>query len=104
MSAQTKTNGELDAVKKDIAKLHEDIRDLSSALLTSVKGKADDLGDKISDKAADGRDSLHDLLLELRDRSEDARETVAEQVKDHPTASLLSAFGVGFLVAKLLKD
>jgi len=93
---------ELDALKADIAQLRVDIAGLTSA----VRSEATDKAQKTK---ADTQERLRgvweDLESKLDDVLEQGRSTVGDveaRVGQHPTGSLLTAFGVGFIVAKLL--
>lgn len=93
---------ELDNVKEDLSALRTDLRNLSEALLDSAKDKASAAGEAVADRAARGRDALHDVLSRLRRGGEDAAGTVKETVQSHPAVTLAGAFGLGFILGKLL--
>jgi len=93
---------EMDALKADIAKLREDIVGLSSA----VKGAA---SENVAGAKAQAEERMNkaweDIERRLQDLLDEGKATfnVAEQkVGEHPVGSVLTAFGVGFVIAKLL--
>lgn len=93
---------ELDAIKNDIAQLSKDIAGLTSA----VKDVA---ADKVADTKASARERVsgawEDIERKLNDvlgQGKEGVRTVEKKIGEHPTASLVTAFGVGFLIAKLL--
>jgi len=93
---------ELDALKTDIAQLRVDIAGLTTAV-------RDEATDKAQKTKADTQERLRgvweDLESKLDEVLEQGRSTVGDmeaRVGQHPTGSLLTAFGVGFIVAKLL--
>jgi hypothetical protein len=53
--------------------------------------------------AADGEDALDSAGLEPAALLETAREKVTELVKEHPVATLLGAFAIGFAVARVIR-
>ena len=48
------------------------------------------------------RKALREKLAEARSRGYEAKEKVDDQIATHPYTSLLTAFGVGFVLAKVL--
>lgn len=93
---------EMDALKADIAQLRQDILGLT----TAVRDVASDKAQKTRDDAREGlRNAWEDLerkFDEVIDQGKTTMGDVQTQIGQHPTGSLLTAFGVGFIVAKLL--
>jgi ElaB/YqjD/DUF883 family membrane-anchored ribosome-binding protein len=94
---------ELDALKADIAQLRGDIAALTAAV-------RDEASDKVHKTKAETEERVRgawaDLEEKLDEVLEQGRSTVGDletRVGQHPTGSLLTAFGVGFIVAKLLE-
>jgi ElaB/YqjD/DUF883 family membrane-anchored ribosome-binding protein len=93
---------EMDALKADIAKLREDIVGLTGA----VKGAA---GENVAGAKARAEESMHKAWAEIEQRLEtmlnEGKATfnkAEQQVGEHPVGSVLTAFGIGFIIAKLL--
>ena len=93
---------ELDALKADLAQLREDIAGLTAAV-------RDVAADKAQQTRADTRERLHNAWEELERKLDEVIEQgrsamggVQNQIGQHPAGSLLTAFGVGFIIAKLL--
>lgn len=100
--AEDSIRKEMDALKADIAKLREDIAGLTSA----VKGAA---SEKVAGARAQAEERIRGTWEDLEQRFEDflsqgqATFSKAEhQVGEHPVGSVLTAFGIGFIIAKLL--
>jgi hypothetical protein len=53
--------------------------------------------------AADGEDALHAAGLEPAALLATARDKVTVLVKEHPVATLLGAFAIGFAVARVIR-
>ncbi|HHH35437.1 MAG TPA: DUF883 family protein [Gammaproteobacteria bacterium] len=93
---------ELDTLKADIAQLREDIAGLTDAVKKVAAAKAQNARNQAEEKA---RDAWEDIEEKLNDILEEGKETVAgmeEQIARHPGGSLLTAFGLGFIIARLL--
>lgn len=93
---------EMDALKADIAKLREDIVGLTDA----VKGTA---SENMADAKAQAEERIHKAWVEIEHRLEgllnEGKATfnkAEQQVGEHPMGSVLTAFGIGFIIAKLL--
>lgn len=93
---------ELDALKEDIEKLREDMVNLTNA----VKGAA---SDNMSDVKQEAEERIYQAWSEIEQRLEEllnegkATFNKAEyKVGEHPLSSVLTAFGVGFVIAKMM--
>jgi ElaB/YqjD/DUF883 family membrane-anchored ribosome-binding protein len=93
---------EMDALKADIARLREDIVGLTNA----VKGAA---SENVADARAQAEDRLHKAWTDIEHRLEgllnEGKATFSkaeQQVGEHPVGSVLTAFGIGFIISKLL--
>lgn len=80
-----------DKVKEDIAKLKEDIAQLTQ----SLKGVA-------AARGAEGVDTLKRTAHQTRDQAKAFSQDLERQVADRPLTSMLVAFGVGFVIGRLL--
>jgi ElaB/YqjD/DUF883 family membrane-anchored ribosome-binding protein len=93
---------EMDALKADIAQLREDIVGLSSA----VKGAA---SENVAGAKAQAEERMHQAWEDIERRLQDLLSegkatfnTAEQKVGEHPVGSVLTAFGIGFVIAKLL--
>jgi ElaB/YqjD/DUF883 family membrane-anchored ribosome-binding protein len=104
-ASSTPGNEELAAIKKDMQQLKADLAELVSAMKTRGQAKAENLG-------KDAIATLHEAIDTLNQRVNAAKEGVNEKtratveqaeqiIERHPVASLLTAFGIGFVLAKL---
>lgn len=104
-TSSTPGNDELAAIKKDMQQLKADLAELLAAMKTRGQTKAETLGQ-------DAINTLHEAIDTLNKRVNAAKEGVSDQtratveqaeqvIERHPIASLLTAFGIGFVLAKL---
>ena len=93
---------ELENLKAELAMLRADRSGVASALKGLGMAEAGVLNENASDFAARAKEELKHLLAEARAKGKKSVEVVEGKVAEHPFVSLLAAFGVGFLVAKLL--
>jgi len=93
---------EMDALKADIAQLREDIVGLTGA----VKGAA---SENMAGAKAQTEERMHQAWEDIERRLQDLLSegkatfnTAEQKVGEHPVGSVLTAFGIGFVIAKLL--
>jgi hypothetical protein len=104
---------ELDALKADIARLREEISGLvagaTNAAGTQTSGNPPVEGHDASDGKGTGdgeqdRDMWTDLLHTFetsKAQGEKVFKNLAAEVEQHPLMSIMAAFGLGYIVAKL---
>ncbi|MGD8590295.1 MAG: hypothetical protein PVG22_15830 [Chromatiales bacterium] len=93
---------ELDALKTDIAQLREDILGLTTAVRDVASDKAQKTRSDTKEGLRNAWEDLERKLDEVIDQGKSTMGDVQTQIGQHPTASLFTAFGIGFIVAKLL--
>jgi len=92
------TSAELDGIKTSFTQLRQDVVELFSHAFGLGRGAAE--GAKES--ASDAVENLKSRLADLRERGADQVSAVGKKIEENPMPAALIAFGVGFVVAKLL--
>jgi ElaB/YqjD/DUF883 family membrane-anchored ribosome-binding protein len=95
-------NEEVEVLKEDIAKLREDIASLASAVLGAASDTLGDAKAKVNGKSQEVEDKFTGKLNDGIDRGKQFLDDLDTQVTRHPVGSVLVAFGVGLLIAKIL--
>jgi ElaB/YqjD/DUF883 family membrane-anchored ribosome-binding protein len=89
---------DVDRIKADLGSLKSDLTDLTKALVDfgkdTVRGAKDEAQGKV--------EQLRGAVERLRARGSDIMDDVEERVTANPTVSLLAAFGLGFILGKVL--
>ncbi|MFA9460936.1 DUF883 family protein [Thiohalorhabdus sp. Cl-TMA] len=93
---------EIQALKADLAALRSDVSELASTMRDMGRDKANDWRSSMQDEWSERRDELMRALGVARDRGRQAEEDFERNVSEHPWTSLATAFGVGFLIAKIM--
>ena len=93
---------ELDALKNDIAQLREDISNLTRAVGKVAADKAQETRSEAEEKARDTWEEIEDKLNDLLEEGKETVSGMEQQISRHPGGSLLTAFGIGFIIARLL--
>lgn len=81
---------DLDAVKKDLSQLRDDVKALTESLQASAKGHAADAGARVRERVDQGKDQV--MAVEKQAEA---------KIAEHPLQSVGIAFGIGFLIGRL---
>ncbi|MDX2502855.1 MAG: hypothetical protein QNL62_00040 [Gammaproteobacteria bacterium] len=93
---------EVDALKADISHLRADIAALTNALKEVASDKIDDTKAQARQTAQGSWEEIERKFDEVLQQGRDAVDNVEQGINKHPSGSLLAAFGIGFIIAKLL--
>lgn len=100
--AEADLNREMQSLRADLAKLREDLAGIAGALKDAGHEKAQGARESLADLLSSVREELRGALGQARDAGKKSVETVGHEIEQRPLTSLLTAFGVGFVLAKLL--
>jgi ElaB/YqjD/DUF883 family membrane-anchored ribosome-binding protein len=100
--AENDLKKEMEQLRTDLAALRADVAELAKVMKDIGVDKAESVKSSVEDDVRKYRDALYDKLNEAKARGYDAKDKVDEQIASHPYGSLLTAFGVGFIFAKLM--
>lgn len=92
---------ELEVVKGDIAKLRADIAELAGMLKDEGAKRIDDTRETVQEELEAQRERFREALGRARERGRTAADEVELHIAEHPLGSLLTAFGVGYVMAKM---
>jgi ElaB/YqjD/DUF883 family membrane-anchored ribosome-binding protein len=93
---------DLDALKADIAKLREDMAGLSDTMRAAAGEKVAGAKERVQERARQAREELGERVDTAMGQGRRLVDEVDQQIGQHPFSSLLTAFGLGFVIAKLL--
>lgn len=102
MATDTDLHNEMETLKADVAKLRADVGDLLDVLKALGAEKVTDAKATIDEELERRRRELRDALTGMKARGDRAASAVEGEITDHPLSSVMAAFGMGFLIAKLL--
>lgn len=100
--AETDLKKEMEQLRADLASLRSDVGDLAKALKSAGTHKAEDMRSSVEEELNEYRKAFRAKLDEARAKGYEAKDKMDEQIVSHPYGSLLTAFGVGFIFAKLM--
>jgi len=93
---------ELDSLKRDIAQLRKDISGLASAVKDVASEKVESARSGARGRLSETWEDVERRFTDAMGTGKEAFHTAEQKIGQHPTASVLTAFGAGFLIAKLL--
>lgn len=104
--AENELQDELKRLRSDLSNLQKDVADLVGMLRDLGVNKVEGMRSSIEDEIRSRREELRRRLNEARTGSrravEDAVEGLEQGIGQHPLSSLIIAFGLGFIIAKLM--
>lgn len=92
---------EVQVLKDDVAKLRADVSDLVGLLKDLGLQKVDQTRDNLEEELQEQRERLRLAMGHARERGRSAVDDVEQQINEHPLGTLLTAFGIGYIMAKL---
>jgi len=100
--ADSNLQNELNTLKEDIAKLRVDVADLGTALKDVAADKARNAKSRLAEGAEELSANMRERLDEARQKGREVMDGLEEQISGHPMGSIITAFGVGFIIASLM--
>lgn len=92
---------EMQIIKDDMAKLRADVSDLVGLLKDLGAEKAGEARATVEEELREQREKLRRALGSAKERGKKTADDLEETISEHPLSSLLAAFGIGFILAKL---
>jgi ElaB/YqjD/DUF883 family membrane-anchored ribosome-binding protein len=93
---------ELDALKADIAQLRTDIVDLTTVIKDVASEKVSSTKADAQKRAQGAWEEIERKLNETLDQGRSTVGDIEDKITSHPGGSMLTAFGLGFIIAKLM--
>lgn len=95
-------NTELETLKADFTRLNQTVSDLAKDVKTLVGATLQEGGERARTGARDALDEVKGKMQEARVYGRKYAESTEEQIAQHPLSSVGIAFGIGFLLAKIM--
>ena len=93
---------ELDVLKADIAQLRTDIANLTTAVKDVASEKVNATREDAQQRAQNAWDDIERRLNDVLDQGRETASGIEDKITEHPGGSVLTAFGLGFIIAKLM--
>ena len=100
--AEDPVRKELEALKADIAKLREDLGALTEAVKEAAGERVQGAKARAADSARGAWEEVERRLNDVLGQGREAVDQVEQRIAEHPGGSLLTAFGLGFIIGKLM--
>lgn len=95
-------NKDFENLRRDIDELKKSMQGLMSDVSELASHTKDDVAASASRKTREFAERVSAAGAEVRERGEQATESAQNLVREHPLQSVLIAFGVGYLAARLM--
>lgn len=100
--AEKELQAELDNLRSEMAKLRADFAGVAEALKGAGRAKAGEVKEDAAEFVEGAEEEIKRILGIVRAKGKKSVEAVEHKVADHPFIALLAAFGIGFVVAKII--
>ena len=103
---KTDTSIEMDAIREDIQKLQNDLKDMFHSIGEQSKEKLQESKQKLEAaiKSLQGQaaEKFDEIYGAIRDHSQDAVKKSRQQIEERPLTAVLIAFAAGILLDRLI--
>jgi len=93
---------ELQTLKDDFATLNQTVADLARDVKALLAATVREGEDKTRSNVHETIEGLKERMDQVRDRGQHYVDSTEQRISEHPFTSLLTAFGIGFILAKLM--
>lgn len=93
---------EIKNLREDFDKLREGMNTITEMLKKFSEDRAHTAKEHLDERLGEAREHLRERVDGAGERSRAYYDQLEGRVGDHPLGSLLTAFGIGFIIAKLL--
>jgi len=92
-----------DELARQIKQIQSDFASLAETLKSIGLDRIGDVSEAFSDAVEQASDAVHDSTAEARERGENLAADVRDAITRNPFRTILVAFGVGYLLARLTR-
>lgn len=92
---------ELQTLKSDISQLRADIQGLMGLVKEEGVSRVNDAKHYLEDELDGQRERIRETFNRAKECGKGTADEVERQIAEHPVGSLLTAFGIGYILAKL---
>lgn len=101
--ADHQLKNEIQSLKSALDGLRDDVSGIMDTLRRSGETHFDELQERVRDDVKRGRKSIRQQARKAREAGRHALDDVEENIGQHPYTTVATAFGIGFVVAKLIE-
>jgi ElaB/YqjD/DUF883 family membrane-anchored ribosome-binding protein len=101
----TKESTDMDSLKEELANLRSDVASLVASLGKISQSKLTEAADSVTETLEENTnwDDMKSQIEQARAQGEQLSKDLGEEVSRHPLASIAIAFGIGYIVSKIVK-
>ncbi len=102
MATNEDVQAEVKRLKDDLGKLRGDVTSLVDVLRELGVDKVNTTKETLTEEMQKRREKVREAIKKARTVGESQLDDIEENIASHPLSSLAMAFGIGFIIAKLL--
>lgn len=100
----TKSNTtEADEIRKEFDALKSQFSELLGTIKTASESKGEELKEKLDTERDNLKEQANEKIQAAQKMGDAGLEDLSGRVKDNPLGSLLVAFGIGYVISKILE-
>lgn len=97
-----KEKEEIEELRDELTGLRAEVAKMMSLLEKQETSSVAEIGDKVSEKLGSYQESLQESAESALEIGDEGLKEIGQRIRDNPVASICLAFGVGYIISKVL--
>lgn len=93
---------DVNALKSEVSKLFDDLGSVMQTLSDIGRQQSGEVKKKLENEVNSKIEELRERVDKARDKGKNVVSTVEEQMQENPWMALMAAFGIGFILSRLI--
>lgn len=97
-----KEKEEIEDLRDELKGLREEVAKMTSLLKKKDSSYVEDVGDKVTEKLESYQEAIQENAESALEMGDEGLKEIGERIRKNPIASICIAFGVGYIISKVL--